>query len=573
MQTIRHMDVGKNVVIAKLLTGYVLVSGKVEDSASFIRLHQTFDAEYTAWVISWQGRHGLTPDGVIGPKTWAAIRLDAKTCSTGKNRISGWSLAVQLLLDGNIACDAIYGPRTKAAVAAYQSAKGLKVDGVCGQKTWGKLLVECGERSVESGVGDAAGEGAPTAPAASAKPAAYVKPVDYKQGDSRWGKKMYSNHGDTSQTMANSGCGPTAMADIVATVKDKSKTPWTLAQLAMKWGDRTYNSGTAWAFMIPHIMEHFGFTKAIQTASWDTLAACLDAGGYAVCSMGPGYWTKGGHFICAHRQDGKYIYCNDPASSTRVKQEISAFKNERKQYFCFYPEPDEGGADNAPDRVDSGDRTGDSDSAQPVARGNIICDVARFQGKINWDVLAPQLAFVIIKATGLYKNGADTQYLRNVAEAARLGVPFHVYSYLYCKTVANAKRDAGLYFDTVKAGGHWPLFWVLDLEAGWGVKDADAPKMAKAFEDELRRLCREQGPGDIRVAAYVAQEKYFDWAFDYSRYEYIWIPGYGEKYKPTTMPCDMWQYTSTGSLPGISGNVDLDVLMGTKPLSFFTGEV
>jgi hypothetical protein len=89
-------------------------------------------------------------------------------------------------------------------------------------------------------------------------------------------------------------------------------------------------------------------------------------------------------------------------------------------------------------------------------------------------------------------------------------------------------------------------------------KDKDAPKLAAAFEAELRRLARENGPGDIRVAAYVAQQKYDDWALDYDHYAYLWIPGYGEKFKPQ-MPCDMWQYTPHGKLPGINAEVDLDV--------------
>ena len=76
----------------------------------------------------------------------------------------------------------------------------------------------------------------------------FVQPVDYKQASKPWGPRMYSNHNDHSQTMANSGCGPTSAADVVATLKDKSVDPWTLAQLAMDWGDRTYSSGTAWSF-------------------------------------------------------------------------------------------------------------------------------------------------------------------------------------------------------------------------------------------------------------------------------------------------------------------------------------
>ena len=199
----------------------------------------------------------------------------------------------------------------------------------------------------------------------------------------------------------------------------------------------------------------------------------------------------------------------------------------------------------------------------------MICDISKHQGAVDWDRLAPELDFVVIKAAGLYRNGADMQYAANVREAVAHGVPWHAYAFLYSMTEAEAKRDAWLFYETVKAQGHWPLFWVLDMEGGWGAKDRDVPKLAAVFEDKLRWLARENGPGEIRVAAYVAQEKYYDWALDYGHYAYIWIPGYGEKNRPK-MACDLWQYTSSGTAPGISGRVDLNVLTGRKPLSYFT---
>ena len=317
LKTIRHQDTGTLVVVAKLLTGYVKVEEKIDDIESFSKLHGTFDADFVAYVVSWQGMHSLTADGIIGPKTWTAIAEAAPTCSTSKHKTSGYTLALQLLLGGNLTPDAIYGSRTKAAVAVYQDSAKIASDGVCGQQTWSMLIV-----------------GAEVQPAP--EPGHFVQPVDYKQGDPRWGKKMYSNHGDKSQTMANSGCGPTSCADVVATLKDKSVTPWTLAQLAMEWGDRTRNSGTSWSFF-KHVANKYKFVKFVQSGNWSALKACLDAGGYVVCSMAPGYWTKGGHFICAWRYDGTYTYANDPASSTRKRQKTAQFKKECKQYFCFYP--------------------------------------------------------------------------------------------------------------------------------------------------------------------------------------------------------------------------------------------
>ena len=37
--------------------------------------------------------------------------------------------------------------------------------------------------------------------------------------------------------------------------------------------------------------------------------------------------------------------------------------------------------------------------------------------------------------------------------------------------------------------------------------------------------------------------------------------------------CDLWQYTESGSVAGIKGSVDLNVLNGSKPLSWFTNKI
>jgi uncharacterized protein YvpB len=136
--------------------------------------------------------------------------------------------------------------------------------------------------------------------------------------------------------MASSGCGPTAAANIVHSMKDPTVDPWTLAQLALKWGHRTANSGTAWAFF-SKLANHFGFRKFAQSKSLATLKAALDAGALVVASMGPPFWTSGGHYITIWDYDGEYIYANDPASSTRKRQKQADFARQCKQLFIFWP--------------------------------------------------------------------------------------------------------------------------------------------------------------------------------------------------------------------------------------------
>jgi len=194
----------------------------------------------------------------------------------------------------------------------------------------------------------------------------------------------------------------------------------------------------------------------------------------------------------------------------------------------------------------------------------MICDVSKHQGKIDWDALAPNLDYVAIKASGKYANDGDPCYADNVAGAVSHGVAFHAYHFLYCQTEKEARRDAGLFYRKVMEQGHIPVFWALDCEAGWGIPNKQARPVAEAFEAELRRLAG----ADILVAIYVAQEKYYAYALDYDHYAYVWIPGYGEQWKPP-MPHDVWQYTSDGRLPGINGRVDLNILSGRKPMSYF----
>ena len=278
-------------------------------------MEDTFTVALQTATKNFQREKGLKVDGIAGPATFAEL---VKTLPVVKYKDYSGSVyvrAVQALVSSAI--DGKYGKNTRANVIAFQTTAGLEQTGDVTQNDWLALWGCSYTRTAKS-------TGTNTA-----------QPVDYKQGDSRWGKKVYTSCGNKKQTIANSGCGPTSMADIMATWVDKAVTPVEMCAYAVKHGFRTKSSGTAWGFF-KSIAAAYGFTGFIQTKSMATARAAIKNGAFVVASMGPGYWTSGGHYICLWKTDATYMYANDPASKTRKKQKLAAFEEQRKQFFIFY---------------------------------------------------------------------------------------------------------------------------------------------------------------------------------------------------------------------------------------------
>lgn len=304
MKTIKKGTSGLEVKVAQALLGDEITG--------------SFDGNMYEIVRAFQKKHSLKIDGIIGPDTWSKLAANAPTVRN-KNSDRNATLAVQLLLGfAGKDIDGICGTKTRAKIKSYQAASALEIDGIAGRKTWNSLL----------GL---------SANVVSSKINACVH---YIQWDSRWKNKKYSTH-TSSQTIGNSGCGPTAMAMIMAQFVASKYTPVEMCEYALKNGYRTKNNGTAWGFY-EWCFDHFDkFSKFVQTNSITVLQAALAEGALAVCSMNSndnGFWTKGGHFITAIGFDSKYIYANDPNKSAHPrKQAHSKFKSCMKQAFIFWP--------------------------------------------------------------------------------------------------------------------------------------------------------------------------------------------------------------------------------------------
>lgn len=307
LKTIKKGAKGDLVKVAQILAEYGEVSG-------------AFDVQFKAHIMAWQRERGLDADGIIGPKTWAAIAQGAPTVSQTILRKGKYAQAAQLLVGATP--DGIFGKKSAAAVVAFQAAAGLTANGVVDTGTWTALICD-GADAAATGTGKVLNTCA-----------------HYLQWDKRWKAVMYSNHGDKKQTIGSSGCGPTSLAMIMASWIDKTITPVELCALAVQGGYRTYDSGTAWGFFGDVAGRYPQFSKFIKTGNLSTVLAAIRAGALVVCSMNGGdnhFWTKGGHYITVTGCDEGYIYANDPNKSAHPrKQAQTKFKSCMKQAFIFY---------------------------------------------------------------------------------------------------------------------------------------------------------------------------------------------------------------------------------------------
>ncbi len=97
-------------------------------------------------VIAFQATHGLIADGIVGPRTTAALASAKLVLRPGDGYVLGGSGPVRALQRHLAAAgfpagaiDGRFGPMTERAVIRFQTARHLHVDGIAGPQTLGRL--------------------------------------------------------------------------------------------------------------------------------------------------------------------------------------------------------------------------------------------------------------------------------------------------------------------------------------------------------------------------------------------------------------------------------------------------
>ena len=192
-----------------------------------------------------------------------------------------------------------------------------------------------------------------------------------------------------------------------------------------------------------------------------------------------------------------------------------------------------------------------------------VIDVSEHQGTINWDAVKGHIDGAILRC-GYGDNIAsqdDKQWKRNADECTRLGIPFGVYIYSYATSDAQARSEAEHVLRLVNGYKlSYPIY--LDLEQAG--TETGAIQRANIFGDIIENagyLCGVYANTNWWTNYLVGLERFVKWVAQYNS-----VCTYQGTY-------DIWQYTSGGSVPGISGNVDMNHCYRDYPTEITGGDI
>lgn len=141
--------------------------------------------------------------------------------------------------------------------------------------------------------------------------------VYFNQSDALWAEQLYG-----TDPIGRYGCGPTAMAMVIGSMTDTDTDPLQMAQTAVSLGCWAKRGGS-YLSVVEALASDAGLTAvSLRERTPDTLIDMLLGGNLLVALMGPGHFTKSGHFIVLRGVTlSGNILVADPNSSERSLME------------------------------------------------------------------------------------------------------------------------------------------------------------------------------------------------------------------------------------------------------------
>lgn len=188
-------------------------------------------------------------------------------------------------------------------------------------------------------------------------------------------------------------------------------------------------------------------------------------------------------------------------------------------------------------------------------------DVSKWQGNIDWKrVKASGVDFAILRVGyGSSPSQKDGTFEDNYKNAKAVGMPVGAYHYSYAKDVAGAQREAQTFLEWVKGKQfEYPVVFDIEENVVYNMGKNTVSEIIKAFcsivESAGYYVCVYTNKNWLdNVVSDEVKGKYDTWLAQWTS-----APSYSG-------PFGMWQYSSSGTVDGISGRVDMNIAYKNYP--------
>lgn len=201
-----------------------------------------------------------------------------------------------------------------------------------------------------------------------------------------------------------------------------------------------------------------------------------------------------------------------------------------------------------------------------VQQAKGVIDVSEWQGDIDWaKAKADGVEGVIIRLGYGEGNNADKKAQRNISECKRLGIPFGIYWYSYADTPSIAKGEGADVVAKLRQFGvnpsdlAYPVYYDLEKWTWEGHQPPTDPNVYNDIVNNWYSALQSAGYKNLGVYSYTS---YLQGPLNHANIyaKTTWVAQYGARMGFNSFPTNSrgWQYTSSGKVDGISGNVDMN---------------
>lgn len=182
-------------------------------------------------------------------------------------------------------------------------------------------------------------------------------------------------------------------------------------------------------------------------------------------------------------------------------------------------------------------------------------DVSKWQGNIDWKkVKASGIEFAMIRiGYGSRLSQKDAFFETNYENAKAAGIPIGGYVYSYAKNAAYAKEEAKCCLEWIK-GKKFEYPIVFDIE-----ENSVAALGKETVNEIIEAFCSTVEAAGYYVMVYSSKHWFDSYISKNNKAKYdSWVAQWANNlsYKG---PCGIWQYTSSGTVNGINGRVDMNI--------------